>query len=42
MFDGKHIRHIRETKEAWDAVAELGIISAERGFDEGGMQNSFF
>jgi alkylation response protein AidB-like acyl-CoA dehydrogenase len=38
VFDGKHIRHARETKEAWDAVTELGIISAEQGFNEGGMQ----
>ena len=38
VFDGKHIRHVRETKEAWDAITELGIIRAEQGFDEGGMQ----
>lgn len=38
VFDGKQVQHIRETKEAWDAVADLGIISAEQGFDEGGMQ----
>ena len=38
VFDGKHIQHIRETKEAWDAVVELSIINANQRFEEGGMQ----
>jgi alkylation response protein AidB-like acyl-CoA dehydrogenase len=38
VFDGKHIRHVRETKEAWDAVVKLGVINAQQGFEEGGMQ----
>lgn len=37
-FDGKHVQHIRETKEAWDAIVELGIINAQQNFDNGGMQ----
>ena len=38
VFDGKHIQHIRETKEAWDAVVDLGVIHAKQSFDEGGLQ----
>ena len=38
VFDGKHIQHIRETKEAWDAVVDLGVIHAQKSFDEGGLQ----
>ncbi|MDA8962572.1 acyl-CoA dehydrogenase [Pseudomonadales bacterium] len=38
VFDGKHVQHIRETKEAWDAVFELGIVNANQRFEEGGMQ----
>ena len=37
-FDGKQVQHIRETKEAWDAVIQLGIINAQQDFDSGGMQ----
>lgn len=37
-FDGSHVQQIPETKVAWDAVAELGLMSAHQDFDDGGMQ----
>ena len=38
VYDGRHVRHVRETKEAWDAVVQLGILNVQQDFDEGGMQ----
>ena len=37
-FDGMNVKQIPETKMAWDAVSDLGIMSAHQDFDEGGMQ----
>ncbi len=37
-FDGEKVHQIPETKAAWDAVAEFGMMSAHQDFDEGGMQ----
>ena len=37
-FDGETVSLIPETKEAWDAFAEAGFLSAHYDFENGGMQ----
>ncbi len=37
-FDGENVHLIPETKTAWDAFADAGLLAAQYNFDEGGMQ----
>ena len=38
QFDGEKVQMIPETKVAWDALAEVGLLALHRDFEEGGSQ----
>ena len=37
-FDGENVQLVPETQDAWDAVAEYGMMAAHHDFSDGGMQ----